>query len=133
MHRFKWNMGNIFNILAHKYYLGLFTLGLFNYGPSYSTVYFNETSITMWFHLFSRMYVKEVVSLNWKCSLNRLPKSIWVDSQSYYFKLNLIQNLNFFQTKGVCFFNFLLKIICFQTLNYLFFYFFVTYYKFLDK
>ena len=35
--------------------------------------------------------------------------------------------------KGVCFFIFLLKTICFQTLGCLFFYFFMSYYKILTK
>ena len=35
--------------------------------------------------------------------------------------------------KGVCFFIFLLKTICFQTLGCLYFYFFMFYYKILTK
>ena len=35
--------------------------------------------------------------------------------------------------KGVWFFSFLLKAICFQTLGCLFFYFFMSYYKILTK
>ena len=40
---------------------------------------------------------------------------------------------NKFKLGGVCFFGFLLKAICFQNLSYLFFYFFMIYYKLFTK
>ena len=40
---------------------------------------------------------------------------------------------NLYNLGGVYFFGFLLKVICFQNLDYLFLYFFMTYYKLFIK
>ena len=56
-----------------------------------------------------------------------------LDFESYLIKLICISSGISLHLGGVCFFDFLLKAICFQNLNCLFFYFFISYYKLFTK
>ena len=46
---------------------------------------------------------------------------------------HILFGLELFYLGSICFFDFLLKTICFQNLGYLFFYFFISYYKLFTK
>ena len=55
---------------------------------------------------------------------------IWYGSMNPSYMHTLVTSIPFRNHEGVCFFSFLLKVICFQILRRLFFHFSMTYYKF---